>query len=60
MEFSENSSYLENQSATFAITDTKLYVLVVFLSTQDNVKLLDQLKSGFKGTIQWSKYQKCQ
>ena len=60
MEFSENSSYLENQSAAFAITDTKLYVSVVFLSTQDNVKLLDQLKSGFKGTIYWSKYQKCQ
>ena len=54
------STTLENQSTTFAITDTKLYVSVVFLSTQGNVKLLDQLKSGFKGTIHWSKYQKCQ
>ena len=54
------STTLENQSVTFAITDTKLYVSVVFLSTQGNVKLLDQLKSGFKGTIHWSKYQKCQ
>ena len=27
------------------------------LSTQDNTKLLQQLKSGFKGTINWNKYQ---
>ena len=40
-----------NQDATVAITDGKLYVPVVTLSTQDNVKLLDQLKSGFKRTI---------
>ena len=32
----------------FAITETKLYVLVVTLSTKDNAKLLQQLKSGFK------------
>ena len=35
----------------FAITETKLYVPVVTLSTQDNAKLLQQLKSGFKRTI---------
>ena len=40
-----------NQSATFLITDRKLYVPVVTLSTQDNAKLLEQLKSGFKRTI---------
>ena len=34
----------------FAITDTKLYVLVVTLSIKDNVKLLKQLESGFKRT----------
>ena len=33
------------------ITDTKLYVPVVPLSAQDNAKLLEQLKSGFKRTI---------
>ena len=43
--------------AKFAITETKLYVPVVTLSTQDNVKLLQQLKSGFKRTINWKKYQ---
>ena len=32
----------------FAITETKLYVSVVTLSTKDNEKLLQQLKSGFK------------
>ena len=40
----------------FKITDTKLYVPVVALSTQDNAKLLEQLKSGFKST-NWNKYQ---
>ena len=43
--------------ATFLITDTKLYVPVVTLSTQDNAKLLEQLKSGFKRTTDWNKYQ---
>ena len=41
----------------FTITETKLYVLVVTLSTQDNAKLLQQLKSGFKRTINWNKYE---
>ena len=34
----------QNQGATFAITETKLYVPLVTLSTQDNAKLLQQLK----------------
>ena len=37
----------------FAITDTKLYIPVATLSAQDNTKLLQQLKSGFKRTINW-------
>ena len=41
----------------FTITETKLYVPVVTLSTQDNAKLLQQLKSGFKRTINWNKYE---
>ena len=45
-----------NQAATFSITDTKLYVPVVALSTQENAKLLQQLKSGFKRVINWNKY----
>ena len=39
------------QAITVSITDTKHYVPVVTLSTQDNAKLLEQLKSGFKRTI---------
>ena len=45
-----------NQNATFAITDTKLYVPVVTLSTQENTKFLQQLISGFKRVINWNKY----
>ena len=47
---------IQNQNATFAITDTKLYVLVVTLSMQENTKFLQQLKSGFKRVINWNKY----
>ena len=35
-----------NQEEIFAITDTKLYVPGVTLSTQDNVKLIKQLELG--------------
>ena len=44
------------QASTFTITEKNLYVPVVTLSTQDNAKLLLQLKSGFKRTISWNKY----
>ena len=50
------SNAATNQAKTYAITDTKLYVLIVTLSTNDNGKLL-LLKSGFKRTINWNKYQ---
>ena len=50
------STVNQNQAATFAITDTKLYVPVVTLSTQENTKFLQQLKSGFKRVINWNKY----
>ena len=42
--------------ATFAINDCKLYVPVVTLSKDDEVKLLTNLKSGFKREIIWNKY----
>ena len=48
---------IANQGATYSITDTKLYVTFVTLSTQDNAKLLEQLKLSFKRTINWNKYQ---
>ena len=40
----------------FKITDTKLYVPVVTLSKENDAKLLEQLKTGFKRTIKWNKY----
>ena len=40
----------------FQITDTKLYVPVVTLSKENDIKLLEQLKLGFKRTIKWNKY----
>ena len=43
-------------AGTFEITNTKLYVPVVTLSTKENAKLLQQLKSGFKRVINWNKY----
>ena len=46
---------INNHVPTSAITETSLYVSAVTLSTQDNAKLLPQLKSGFKRTISWNK-----
>ena len=39
-----------------SITDCKLYVPVVTLSKDDEIKLLTNLKSGFKREIIWNKY----
>ena len=39
------------------IADRKIYASVVTWSTQDNAKLLEQLKSGFKRAIKWNKYE---
>ena len=44
------------RNATFKITDTKLYVPFVTLSTEDDNNFLEQLKSGFKRTIKWNEY----
>ena len=45
-----------NQVPAITITETNFYVHVVTLSSQDNAKLLPQLKSSFKRTINWNKY----
>ena len=45
-----------NQNPTFQVNDTKLYVPVVTLSAQENIKLLKQLESAFKRNINWNKY----
>ena len=40
-------------NAPFKTTGTKLYVPVVTVSTEDDNKLLEQLKSAFKKSIKW-------
>ena len=42
--------------ATFKIKDTKPYVPVVTLSKENDTKLSEQLKTGFKRTMKWNKY----
>ena len=41
--------------AKFEITDCELYIPVVTLSAENDNKLLEQLKSGFRLTIKWNK-----
>ena len=41
---------------SLVITGTKRYVPVVTLSINDNMKFLENMKQGFKGTISWNKY----
>ena len=43
-------------AATFTITDTKPYVPVVTLKTEDNAKLSKLLSEGFKRVVYWNKY----
>ena len=43
-------------TAIFKITDAKLYVPIVTLSAQDNVKLSKLISEGFKRSIYWNKY----
>ena len=44
------------ENAIFQITDTKLYVPGVSLSKENDIKLSEQLKSGFISTRKWNKY----
>ena len=48
--------FYNSTSATFTITDIKLYVPVVTISTENDNKLSEQLKTGFKRTIRWNKF----
>ena len=43
-------------TATFKITDAKLYVPIVTLSAEDNAKLSKLLSEGFKRAVYWNKY----
>ena len=43
-------------TATFQVNKAKLYVSVVTLSINDNIKFLENIKQGFKRTISWNNY----
>ena len=47
----------DGNSAKLKITDTKLHVPIVTLSTTDNVNLTKQLSNGFKRSVYWNGYQ---
>ena len=58
-----SSKWIENfilsssgTAANFKITDTKLFVPIVTLKTEDNTKLSKLLSEGFKRSIYWNKY----
>ena len=53
-----NNSVMCNQNGEtkFKITNTKLYVPIVTLSTKDNVNLTKQLNGGFKRSVYWNEY----
>ena len=50
------TTFANANKATSEITDAKLYVPVVTLSTEDNAKLTKQLSEGFKRPVYWNKY----
>ena len=52
----DNPAIVAPTGLDFKITDTKLYVPVVILSKENDIKLLEQLKTGFKRTMKWNKY----
>ena len=52
----DNPAIVAPSGAKLKITDTNLHVPVVTLSKENNTKLLEQLKTGFKRTIKWNKY----
>ena len=51
----DNTNATGADSATFNITDTKFYVPIVTLSTEDNAKLSKLLDKGFKRSVYWNK-----
>ena len=52
------AEFVANADATVQIVQTvpKLYVPVVTLSAEDNVKLTKQLDEGFKKSVYWNEY----
>ena len=51
-----NANATGADSATFEITDAKLYVPIIALSAEDDAKLSKLLNKGFKRSVYWNKY----
>ena len=51
----DNPAIVPPTGLELQITDTKLYVPVVTLSKENDIELLEKLKSGFKKTTKWNK-----
>ena len=49
-------SALQITGATVQINKAKLYFSVVTLSINNNMKFLENIKQGLKGTTSWNKY----
>ena len=57
LNWTKNCVMSDNDDETkFKITNTKLYVPIVTLSTKDNVNLTEQLNEGFKRPVYWDEY----
>ena len=47
----------DRDKAKFSITDPKLHVPIVTLSTKDSANLAKQLKEGFQRSVYWNSYE---
>ena len=57
LNWSQDCVMSTTDEATFKITNTKLYVPTVTLSSKDNIKLVKLLEEGFKRPVYWNEYQ---
>ena len=55
-EIGANADATGADGAALEVIDAKLYVPVVTLSAEDNIKLVRQLNEGFKRPVCWNKY----
>ena len=56
METQRIVNFLKFGASTFTITDAKLYIPIVTISTEDNAKLSKLLSKGFKKPVYWNQY----
>ena len=54
METQRIVNFLKFGASTFTITDAKLYIPIVTISTEDNAKLSKLLSEGFKKPVYWN------